>query len=48
MLTCSAFLPPPPRPAPQVQCAMLINSDLPGLPSQFQTTGRPTRGFVQR
>ncbi|KAG2499255.1 hypothetical protein HYH03_002834 [Edaphochlamys debaryana] len=32
----------------QVQCAMLINSDLPGLPAQFQMPGRPLRGFVQR
>lgn len=32
----------------QVQCAMLINSDMPGLPMQFQTPGRPLRGFVQR
>jgi hypothetical protein len=26
-----------------VQCAMLINADLPGLPLQYQTPGRPTR-----
>ncbi|PNW84960.1 hypothetical protein CHLRE_03g165750v5 [Chlamydomonas reinhardtii] len=32
----------------QVQAAMLINSDLPGLPAQFQMPGRPLRGFVQR
>eukprot|EP00197_Chlamydomonas_leiostraca_P012021 CAMPEP_0202861128 /NCGR_PEP_ID=MMETSP1391-20130828/2625_1 /ASSEMBLY_ACC=CAM_ASM_000867 /TAXON_ID=1034604 /ORGANISM="Chlamydomonas leiostraca, Strain SAG 11-49" /LENGTH=1424 /DNA_ID=CAMNT_0049540457 /DNA_START=102 /DNA_END=4376 /DNA_ORIENTATION=+ len=32
----------------QVQAAMLINSDLPGLPAQYQTPGRPLRGFVQR
>ena len=32
----------------QVQVAMLVNSDLPGLPLQYQQPGRPTRGFVQR
>ncbi|GAX79763.1 hypothetical protein CEUSTIGMA_g7204.t1 [Chlamydomonas eustigma] len=32
----------------QVQAAMLINSDLPGLPLQYQQPGRPLRGFVQR
>ncbi|KAF5838068.1 hypothetical protein DUNSADRAFT_3438 [Dunaliella salina] len=32
----------------QTQCAMLINSDMPGVPPQHQTTGRPLRGFVQR
>jgi len=32
----------------QVQCAMYINSDLPGLPLMYQTTGKPLRGFVQR
>ncbi|GBG75764.1 hypothetical protein CBR_g21008 [Chara braunii] len=32
----------------QVQCAMYINSDLPGLPLAFQPTGKPLRGFVQR
>ncbi|MEW5309629.1 MAG: hypothetical protein WDW38_001506 [Sanguina aurantia] len=32
----------------QATCSMLINSDLPGLPLQFQPVGRPLRGFVQR
>ncbi|KAJ9527506.1 hypothetical protein QJQ45_025764, partial [Haematococcus lacustris] len=32
----------------QVQCAMLVNSELPGLPAQYLTPGRPQRGFVQR
>lgn len=32
----------------QVQCAMYINSDVPGLPSTFQNPGKPLRGFVQR
>jgi DNA-directed RNA polymerase III subunit RPC1 len=27
----------------QVQAAMLINSDLPGLPLQYQQPGRPLR-----
>eukprot|EP00899_Mesostigma_viride_P025365 jgi/Mesvir1/6012/Mv00758-RA.2 len=32
----------------QVQCAMYINSELPGLPLAFQGPGKPLRGFVQR
>jgi len=32
----------------QCQCAMYINSELPGLPLNFQTPGKPLRGFVQR
>ncbi|KAF8067125.1 DNA-directed RNA polymerase III subunit RPC1 [Scenedesmus sp. PABB004] len=32
----------------QVQAAMLINSDLPGVALQNQAPGRPLRGFVQR
>lgn len=32
----------------QVQAAMFINSDAPGLPQALQTPGRPLRGFVQR
>jgi len=32
----------------QVQCAMYINSDLPGLPPTYQVSGKPLRGFVQR
>jgi DNA-directed RNA polymerase III subunit RPC1 len=32
----------------QCQCAMYINSELPGLPLTFQTPGKPLRGFVQR
>ena len=31
----------------QVQCAMYINSELPGLPQAYQA-GKPLRGFVQR
>ena len=31
-----------------MQCAMLINSDLPGLPVTYQMPGKPMRGFVQR
>ena len=30
----------------QLQCAMLINSDLPGIPTSV--IGKPLRGFVQR
>ena len=32
----------------QIQCAMYINSELPGLSLQFQGPGKPLRGFVQR
>lgn len=32
----------------QVQCAVYINSDLPGVTSIYQVPGKPTRGFVQR
>ena len=32
----------------QIQCAMYINSELPGLPPNFQGPGKPLRGFVQR
>lgn len=32
----------------QVQCAVYINSDLPGVTSMYQVPGKPTRGFVQR
>ncbi|PSC73949.1 DNA-directed RNA polymerase III subunit rpc1-like isoform X2 [Micractinium conductrix] len=32
----------------QVQCAMYINSDLPGLSSMYNLPGKPMRGFVQR
>jgi len=32
----------------QVQCAVYINSDLPGITSIYQVPGKPTRGFVQR
>ncbi|KAL4425069.1 hypothetical protein ABPG77_010383 [Micractinium sp. CCAP 211/92] len=32
----------------QIQCAMYINSDLPGLSSMYQMPGKPMRGFVQR
>eukprot|EP00898_Chlorokybus_atmophyticus_P005611 jgi/Chlat1/6050/Chrsp4S06335 len=32
----------------QIQCAMYINSELPGLPLAFQGPGKPLRGFVQR
>ncbi|KAK3261073.1 hypothetical protein CYMTET_30006, partial [Cymbomonas tetramitiformis] len=32
----------------QVQCAMYINSDVPGLPATAQPQGKPLRGFVQR
>ncbi|GLJ45066.1 hypothetical protein SUGI_0948710 [Cryptomeria japonica] len=32
----------------QVQVAMYINSDLPGLPPGMQPPGKPLRGFVQR
>lgn len=32
----------------QVQCAMYINSELPGLPLAYQGPGKPLRGFVQR
>ncbi|KAK9819626.1 hypothetical protein WJX72_000381 [[Myrmecia] bisecta] len=32
----------------QMQCAMYINSDLPGLPLAYQNPGKPLRGFVQR
>jgi len=32
----------------QIQCAMYINSELPGLSLQYQGPGKPLRGFVQR
>ena len=32
----------------QIQCAMYINSELPGLSAQYQGPGKPLRGFVQR
>lgn len=32
----------------QRECAMYINSDLPGLPASFHNPGKPIRGFVQR
>jgi DNA-directed RNA polymerase III subunit RPC1 len=32
----------------QLQCALYINSELPGIPQAFQTPGKPLRGFVQR
>lgn len=32
----------------QLQCALYINSELPGVPQAFQTPGKPLRGFVQR
>eukprot|EP00252_Welwitschia_mirabilis_P019861 TRINITY_DN4707_c0_g1_i3.p1 TRINITY_DN4707_c0_g1~~TRINITY_DN4707_c0_g1_i3.p1 ORF type:complete len:1280 (+),score=267.36 TRINITY_DN4707_c0_g1_i3:562-4401(+) len=32
----------------QVQVALYINSELPGLPPTMQTPGKPLRGFVQR
>jgi len=32
----------------QIQFAMYINSELPGISSQYQTSGKPLRGFVQR
>lgn len=32
----------------QVQCAVYINSDLPGVTSMYQVPGKPSRGFVQR
>lgn len=32
----------------QMQCAMYINSEMPGLPLAYQPTGKPLRGFVQR
>ncbi|KDD75278.1 domain 1 of RNA polymerase Rpb1, partial [Helicosporidium sp. ATCC 50920] len=32
----------------QVQCAMYINADLPGLSASYQMPGKPMRGFVQR
>lgn len=32
----------------QVQVAMYINSELPGLPPSMQPPGKPLRGFVQR
>lgn len=32
----------------QVECAMFINSDLPGMPSAMHTQGKRLRGFVQR
>lgn len=32
----------------QIQCAMYINSDLPGLSTMYQMPGKPMRGFVQR
>eukprot|EP00798_Chlamydomonas_sp_ICE-L_P002153 gene2153-18203_t len=32
----------------QIQCAMLVNSDMPGVPPSMQTVGRPLRGYVQR
>ena len=33
----------------QTQCASLVNSELPGLPSSFHTYGsKPSRGFAQR
>ena len=32
----------------QLQVAMYINSDLPGLPPGMQPPGKPLRGFVQR
>lgn len=39
----------PPLGKQQVQCALLINTELPGLTLPgLQQAGRPTRGFVQR
>ena len=32
----------------QIQFAMYINSELPGISSQYQSPGKPLRGFVQR
>ena len=32
----------------QLQCALYINSELPGIPQAYQTPGKPLRGFVQR
>jgi len=32
----------------QLQCALYINSELPGIPQALQTPGKPLRGFVQR
>jgi DNA-directed RNA polymerase III subunit RPC1 len=32
----------------QVQAALYINSELPGLPSAYQSGSKPLRGFVQR
>ena len=32
----------------QVQAAMYVNSELPGLPAAYQSTSKPLRGFVQR
>lgn len=32
----------------QVECAMFINSDLPGMPTAFHSQGKRLRGFVQR
>jgi len=32
----------------QIQCALYINSELPGIASQYQSPGKPLRGFVQR
>eukprot|EP00897_Mesotaenium_endlicherianum_P003119 jgi/Mesen1/2835/ME000174S02093 len=32
----------------QIQVAMYINSELPGVPLAFQQAGKPLRGFVQR
>ena len=32
----------------QLQCALYINSEMPGIPQAYQTPGKPLRGFVQR
>jgi DNA-directed RNA polymerase III subunit RPC1 len=32
----------------QLQCALYINSEMPGVPQAFQNSGKPLRGFVQR
>ena len=32
----------------QLQCALYINSEIPGVPQAFQNSGKPLRGFVQR
>jgi len=32
----------------QLQCALYINSEMPGVPQAYQTPGKPLRGFVQR